>query len=179
MDIYRQESMTTYDFELGGKAQIDTKKLLNKTYGFGAFENDVSILEKYSKSKIRQEASKFFPPPQIPPNFNLMHKFSGLNVIDEKTSKFASTEKDSSMNTYLKSVSERAELLGEAPIQPESVFDLLNKENREFLKAKQQQVLEQQKARPSEQELRERKERRYESFVSFIKKSYAGNFKSI
>ncbi len=175
VDIYRQDNMNSYDFELGGKTQTDTRKLLNKTYGFGAFENDVTILEKFSKSKIRQEPGKFFPPPQIPPNFNLMHKFSGMNVADEAP-KFPTTEKDSSMNTYLKSVSERAELLGEKPIQPESVFDLLNKEDKDFLKTKQQKILDQQNTKPTEQELKEQKEKRYEAFVSFIKKNYSSKF---
>jgi hypothetical protein len=165
--------MNSYDFELGGKAQTDTRKLLNKTYGF---ENDVTILKKFEQSKVRQEPGKQFPAPQVPPNFDLMHKFAGLGVTEDERAQSAvrATAKDSSMNSYLKSVSERAELLDEKPIQPESVFDLLNKESREFLKQKQLAVMQQQKAKLSEQELKEKREKRYELYVSYVKKNFAG-----
>jgi G patch domain-containing protein 1 len=173
VDIYKQDSMELYDFELGGQKQTETRKALNKSYGFGgAFNNDAMIMQKFEKSKTRQEPVKQFPAPQIPPNFNLLHKFNNAASLNDENTNLQSTSnrKHDSMNSYLlTNVSERADLLGEEPIQPSSVFDLLNKEDRDFIKNKQ----DESNKKKSETELKEKKEKRYESFISFIKKNFA------
>ena len=172
VDIYRQDAMESYDFELGGKMQVDARKALNKTYGFGAFENDVVILKLFSKSKRREEPAKYFAPPQVPPKFNLMHRLPDATTsAEEETPVLADNGRDS-MSTYLKSISQRAEILGETGIKPESVFDLLNRESRELLK--KQQELKQQMTKPAvEATVKERKDMRYQSFVSFVKKNFS------
>lgn len=77
------------------------------------------------------------------------------------------------MNTYLKSATERGEILGEKPIQPESVFDLLTPEHRNFLKEQKLKLEAKEKEKVSESE-KEKKEKRYEKFVSLIKINHSG-----
>lgn len=85
-----------------------------------------------------------------------------------------------------RSVSKRSEILGEEVIQPHSVLDLVSPADREFLKSQAEQAKskeakdsdvskksEQKKVATAENE-QEMKEKRYESFISFIKKSYKG-----
>ena len=160
----------------------EAKKVLNKSYGFGAFEDDVSILKKYSHSQKKQQPAKLIPAPLIPAGFNLNHKF------DRKFST-NSTEDNSatdSMNVYLKSMTERAQALGEKPLQVESVFDLMKPEDRDFLKKKHQdtvvesetvkKVIETSKREELERNAQEKKTKRYEAFVSYVKKNYKGEY---
>lgn len=93
------------------------------------------------------------------------------------------------MSSYLKSVSDRAEILGENNIQPDSVFDLVSSRDREFLKEQKLKLNkdlvkltpepgpepEPEEVKPRESD-KEKKANRYESFVSFMKKSYKGFF---
>ncbi|CAF0703112.1 unnamed protein product [Brachionus calyciflorus] len=170
IDVYKQDNMDLYDFELNGSQQRDTKKLLNKTYGFGAFEDDVQILKKFSISKKKLEPSKVFEAPQVPPNFNLMHKFTRKSRFDEPSTN--ENSKEDSMSSYLKSsFSSRSELLGEKPIQPDSVFDLMSAKDREFLQ-KQKTTAETVQEKPKNlEEEKQKKEKRYETFVSNSKKN--------
>lgn len=84
VDVYKQDNMETYDFELNSSRQKDAKKLLNKSYGFGAFENDVTILKQYVQSKKKLEPSKVFQAQQVPSNFNLMHKFARASRFEDE-----------------------------------------------------------------------------------------------
>lgn len=189
VDIYQQDSMEKYDFGLDNKKQSrEAQKILNKSYGFGAFDDDVSIIKKFNQSKKKQEPAKVFQGPEVPQNFNLMHKFPDGDktniVIDSESAK-----KYDSMNTYLKSVSQRSELLGEEVIKPESIFDLISPSDREYL---QKQKLKQQdkeievaqkeaitklveSTRKDDQIEKEKKLKRYSEFKSFILKNYKGN----
>jgi hypothetical protein len=85
-----------------------------------------------------------------------------------------------------RSVSKRSEILGEEVIQPHSVLDLVSPADREFLKSqaeqnKSKETKESEASKKSEQKKvataeneQEMKEKRYESFVSYIKKAYKG-----
>lgn len=170
VDIYRQESMETYDFELDGKSHQDARKLLNKTYGF---DSDVSIIDKFVKSKLKLDPVKVFPAPQIPADFNFVHK---LPDVENDTTESRSEKKDSaSMNNYLKNISDRADILGEKPIQPQSVFDLLNKESRDLLQSKIQEQKKTENVKLNEATLKEHKEKRYKEFVEHRKRNVAGS----
>lgn len=152
-DIYRQDTMDKYDFNLDDKS----KKQLEKSYGFGAFDNDLLILKQFCAIKHKQMPSKQFPPPELPKDFNCVHKLE-------------STQQDS-MTSYLKTSSERAELLGESPIQFESVFDLLNQNDREFL---QQQKLKQNLSQITKEgkiDTKTTRSQRYEHFISLMKQN--------
>jgi len=175
IDVYKQDSMEQYDFDLNNK---NTKKMLNKSYGFGVFEDDILILKKYSTSKKKQEPAKVFPGPKVPLNFNLNHKFPDSETTDVE----AKNKENDAMNLYLKSVSERSEVLGEKPIQPDSVFDLLKPTDREFLQ-KQREKREQTIEVPIEAQIAENQEKinekqskakRYEDFVANKRKNYDG-----
>ena len=185
VDVYQQDSLNKYYFDLDSKKHQEAKKELNKSYGFGAFENEVTILKKFSQSQKKQQPAKVFPAPTIPPDFNLNHKF------DRKFSTGAkdSAAEDDSMNVYLKSMSERAQMLGEKPLQVESVFDLVKPTDREFLERQQQkqnQTLETEQKKPSELSKRdeleriaqEKKAKRYEEYVGFVKKNFKGELTS-
>lgn len=86
----------------------------------------------------------------------------------------------------IRSVSRRSEILGEEVIQPHSVLDLVSPADREFLKsqaeqAKSKETKESEVSKKSEQKKvvtaeneQEMKEKRYESFISYIKKAYKG-----
>ena len=154
----------------------DAKKLLNKTYGFGAFEDDVSILKKFFEAKKKQQPAKTFPPPQIPAGFNLTHK-----LADAESGSVIESGSDS-MSLYLKTATDRGQLLGETPLQAESVFDLIRPADREFLKEQKQKLLKpevvpqplsRENLDASRRELdKESKARRYESFVSNVRKNF-------
>ena len=118
IDVYRQDTMDSYNFDLDGKGQKEAKKLLNKTYGFGAFEDDVMILKKFFQSDKKQQPAKVFKGPQVPIDFNLKHKL---------------TSTTSEMHIYLKTASDRADILSEEGLRPESVFDLISSEDKKFL----------------------------------------------
>jgi hypothetical protein len=200
-DVYKQESIDSYDFELDGRRQQDTKKLLNKSYGFGAFDNFLSIMEKFKQSGKKQKPTSILNNEslKVPADFDLMHKFpdmpslptlSSMSTTSLVDSAAAAAEKikEDSMNIYLKSATERSMLLGETCIKPDSVFDLLNSSDREFLKQQKSKLqLEQPKtktttANESHSKLekanelidKESKNKRYEMFVSYIKKNYKG-----
>ena len=150
--------------------------MLNKTYGFGAFDNDISVLKRFIESKNKQQPAKVFPAPQVPQNFNLFHKLPKTSVVEAESS--SRSEKDP-MNMYLKSATERAEVLGESFIKPDSVFDLISPADREFLmsqKSKTEKSLDEPKepkeTQPIKESDKEKKAKRYESFVSCIKKNY-------
>jgi hypothetical protein len=191
VDVYQQDSMEKYDFGLDNKKQHkEAQKILNKSYGFGAFDDDVSIMKKFALSKKKQEPAKVFPAPQVPANFNLRHKFPENN--DEPKDVLAiEGGKHDSMNTYLKSVSERSNLLGEEVIKPDSVFDLISPADREFLK--QQKMKNEEKpvvekneklpvadqstsqSREKAKEIdKEKKMKRYQEFKSFVLKNFKG-----
>lgn len=51
--------MEMYDFELNSAHNKDARKLLNKSYGFGAFEDDVQILKKFATSKKNLSQAKY------------------------------------------------------------------------------------------------------------------------
>ena len=161
---------------------------MNKNYGFGAFEDDVNILKKFAQSSTKQQPVKVFTAPEVPAGFNLMHKLTDNSSNDQNASE---SSKDS-MNMYLKSSSERGEVLGEQFIQPDSVFDLLRPSDREFLQKLKDKPTETDEKHQKEKENwekkakadkekaekkisdRDKKNLRYESFVSMIKKNYKG-----
>jgi hypothetical protein len=186
-DVYKQESIDSYDFELDGRRQQDTKKMLNKSYGFGAFDTFLSIMEKFKKSSKKQEPTTVtYEILKVPAGFDLMHKFRdmpSLPALSSSLADIAEKNKDDSMGIYLKSATERSMLLGETVIKPDSVFDLLSPSDREFLK--QQKSIQQQMQvneshskleKPNETILvdKESKSKRYEMFVSYMKKDYKG-----
>ena len=163
-----------YDFELNSAHQRDQKKLLNKTYGFASFEDDVAILKKFSISKTKLEPSRNFQGPKVPDDFDLMHKFHSQSRFEEP-----SVIKNDEVNSYLKSISSRSELLGEQQIKPESVFDLMSQQDREKIqKIRNQQNVDIDK--PGKKETpsipvaddKLKKEKRYETYVFYAKKNH-------
>lgn len=163
-----------YDFELNSAQQRDQKKLLNKTYGFASFEDDVAILKKFSLSKTKLEPSRTFQGPKVPADFDLVHKFHSKSRFEE-----APVLKNDEVNSYLKSISSRSEFLGEQQIKPESVFDLMSQQDREKIqKIRNQQNVEVKKPEKKEIPLisvvdeKLKKEKRYETYVSYAKKNH-------
>lgn len=174
--------------------------MLDKSYGFSAsVENDLFILRKFSMSSKKQEPAKVFKAPEVPKNFNLIHKLDTKEATATVSKK--STNENDAMNVYLKSATERGELLGETFIQPDSVFDLLNSKDRDFLRQeKLKQNLKsiadeiksssssivinesvtatgQQEKIPSRKEVDQEKQKlnkqkRYEQFLNYIKRNY-------
>lgn len=59
IDVYKQDTIEAYDFELDNQRHKDAKKLLNKTYGFGAFEDDVLILSNFKLSEKSKSQLKY------------------------------------------------------------------------------------------------------------------------
>ena len=190
IDVYQQDSLNKYYFDLDSQKHQEAKKQLNKSYGFGAFEDDVSILKKFSQSQKKQQPAKVFPAPIIPPGFNLNHKFDRKFSTGAKDSAEGNGQQmDDSMNVYLKSMSERAQMLGEKPLQVDSVFDLVKPTDREFLERQQQkqnQTPEVEAKKPAELSKRdeleriaqEKKTKRYEEYVGYVKKNYKGELNS-
>jgi G patch domain-containing protein 1 len=180
IDVYKQDSYETYDFELNDRAQKDTKKLLNKSYGFGEFDDYISIIKKFLDSKSKQMPVKVYAAAQPPADFNPMHKLEKRSRFDDKFgTKAPPPDESDDMNVYLKSVSQRSEVLGETAIQPESVLDLVSAADREFLKSQalklstptQPAAVVSTQPRTVDTD-KEKKAKRYESFVSFRKKDY-------
>ncbi len=169
IDVYKQDSMDSYNFDLDGKNQKETKKMLNKTYGFGAFEEDVMILKKFFQSDKKQQPSKVFKGIEVPTNFNPKHKLPD-------------SQSNENNNIYLKTASERAEILNEPSIHPESIFDLISIEDKKFLhqvKVKHGLVKEDEiKIAPPEKPIQiineGEKSKRYELYVSYINKQNKG-----
>lgn len=158
-DVYKQDSMESYNFDLDGKNQKETKKILEKSYGFGAFESDAMILKKFVLSERKLQPVKVFKGPQVPPGFNLKHKL-------------ADSSKTDAMNTYLKTASERAEVLNEPSLKPDSIFDLISKEDKKFLdKVKQKHGIIKPETQVKDAEVikkqaEEEKSNRYEKFIA-------------
>jgi hypothetical protein len=167
IDVYKQDSMESYNFDLDGKNQKEAKKMLNKSYGFGAFEEDIMILKKFFQSNKRLEPSKVFKGPEVPADFSLKHKLS--------------TNLDASLDHRLKTASERGELLNEPSLKPESIFDLISPEDKNFLnkvKIKHGLIKEDEPKTVPQLDLKrnneEEKAKRYEFFVQHIKKDFKG-----
>lgn len=166
-DVYKQDSIDSYNFDLDGKNQKETKKLLEKSYGFGAFESDAMILKKFFLSEKKLQPVKVFKGPQVPPDFNFKHKL-------------ADSAKTDSMNTYLKTASERAEVLNEPSLQPESIFDLISQEDKKFIdKVKQKHGIIKPDTQVKETEVKqklseEEKSKRYEKFIALMKQNQNG-----
>lgn len=188
IDVYQQDSLNKYYFDLDSQKHQEAKKQLNKSYGFGAFEDDVSILKKFSQSQKKQQPAKVFAAPIIPPGFDLNHKFDRKFSTGAKDSADIGSngqQLDDSMNVYLKSMSERAQMLGEKPLQVDSVFDLIKPTDREFLERQQQKQTqaapEMETKKPAaelskrdelERIAQEKKAKRYEEYVGYVKKNY-------
>jgi hypothetical protein len=186
--LYKVDTLENYDFDLDAKCQKEKKELLNKTYGFGAFENDLMVLKKFHASSKKQEPSKVFKAPEIPNGFNLVHTFDSSLQISQKTAEDA-------MNVYLKSATERGEMLGEIVTQPDSVLDLLSEKDKQFIeqqklkqnltqiarevkqkseeeKAKEDKLKKQKSEEEKAKENKFKKHKRYEQYLSFMKKNY-------
>ena len=81
--MYKPDTLENYDFDLDAKCEKEKKELLNKNYGFGAFENDLIALKKFETSSIKQQPAKVFKAPEVPKGFNLIHKFdASLQIAD-------------------------------------------------------------------------------------------------
>lgn len=156
-DIYKQDALESYNFDLEGQHQKDQKKLLEKSYGF-SFENDIQILKKFIHCSQTQKGPKVFNDPEIPSNFNFMHKLPNAVNIEES---------NDPMNNYLKSASERGDILGEQPIKPNSIFDLINPSDKQFLldKKQQQQIKEEKAKHESNENIKINKAQRYANFI--------------
>ena len=168
-DIYKQDTMDSYNFDLGGKIQKDTKMLLNKSYGFGAFESDVLILKKFIQSENVLQPAVLFPGPEVPAGFNCKHQL-GICGSNESGSE------NDAMNLYLKTASARGELLGEQELRPDSVLDLVSPANKQFLieqRLKQQFNSDEQNKSIAESN-KETQAKRYETFISYVKRNYQG-----
>lgn len=184
--------MEKYDFDLNDPRQKETRKALNQSYGFGAFDDDISIMKKFIQSKHRQMPMKVYAAPEVPLNFNLRHKLEKKSRFDDKVGSSVNSvnkENDDEMSSYIKSVSKRSEILGEEAIKPESVLDIVSAEDREFLRNQalksktnasqpttpllETKASVQKRLLESEKE-QEKKTKRYESYVSFVKKEYKG-----
>ena len=193
VDIYQQDRLDAYDFGL--EKNNKTRQMLNKSYGFGgAFDTDVSILDKCKPSAHKQQPAKLFAPPQIPDGFCFVHKLSTADKDDDvsSTNKRGGGGGGDEMSVYIKSVSARSELLGEEVIRPESVLDLMSDADREFirqqrLKSEQARADAKQRAEQEEQSKaamslksasgrneadKEKKALRYEAYKSFVANNY-------
>lgn len=178
-DVYKQESIDSYDFELGGVEQRDVRKALNKTYGFAGTDED--MLKMFAASKHKQQPPKVYAAPLVPADFEPQHRLERRSRFEPRRDGGAGGD---DMSEYIRlSVSKRSEVLGEEPIRPQSVLDLVSASDRQFLQdqivaataqnEQQATTVPPQKPVSARTEL-EKKEKRYESFVSFAKKDYKG-----
>lgn len=96
----------------------------------------------------------------------------------ELSSENNNNDNNSSMNSYLKTATDRGQALGETPIKPDSIFDLIRPADREFLLEKKQQLLLNTatpivtKETPPKPNVKEQKAKRYEQFISFTRKNF-------
>lgn len=176
---------------MGDSRQKDVRRALNKTYGFNSSDDELAFLKNFIRSDKKQEPPKVYPAPQVPHDFNLRHRLERKSRFDDQlgsslTKRHRNNNEEDEMSVYIKSVSKRGELLGEEPIQPDSVLDLVSAADREFLKTqaakstdKSQEVVklvEKPAIVKSVENEEQKKEKRYEIYISFIKKDYKGNF---
>lgn len=176
--MYKADTLENYDFDLDAKCEKEKKELLNKTYGFGAFENDLVVLKKFQTKSKKQEPAKIFKAPEVPKGFNLIHKFDSSLQISQPSAETKQT--DDAMNIYLKSATERGEMLGESFIKPDSVFDLLSDKDKQFieqqkLKQNLSQIAREVKQKTEEEKANEnklKKQKRYEQYLVYVKKNY-------
>lgn len=171
-DVYNKDSKAAYNYDLGGKSHTDQKQLLDKSYGFGAFENEMLILKKFIKSSHKQEAPKVFKGPEIPDNFDFKHKADTSSI-------FGSINKgEDSMTMYLKSASERASVLGEEAIKVDSVMDLMSSSDKEFL-LRQREKQQAEKRRISEAQAKELSAKRYAEYIVNCRKGVPDPYESV
>lgn len=193
-DVYKQDSIESYDFELGDSRQRHLRQELDRNYGFNTSDDELYFLKNFLRSDKKQEPPKVYPVPQVPQGFNLKHRLENNGDQFDSNSSTKSlrdhNDKYDEMSSYISSVSKRADLLGEDPIQPDSVLDLVSTTNREFLKSQIEAVktsktsaeikTEDNPSADFQNKNNQRKiENRYESYVSFLKKNYKGDPKLI
>ena len=96
-----------------------------------------------------------------------MHKLPNAVNIEES---------NDPMNNYLKSASERGDILGEQPIKPNSIFDLINPSDKQFLldKKQQQQIKEEKAKHESNENIKINKAQRYANFIVNTKNNIQG-----
>lgn len=171
-DVYNKDSKAAYNYDLGGQSHTDQKQLLDKSYGFGGFENEMVILKRFIKSSHNQEAPKVFKGPEIPHNFDFRHKPEASGVFSEIN------RGEDSMTMYLKSASERASVLGEEAIKVDSVMDLMSSSDKEFL-LRQREKQNAEKRRVSEARAKELSSRRYAEYIVNCRKGVADPYESV
>lgn len=187
-DVYKQDSIESYDFELGDSRQKHVRQELDRKFGFNTSDDELYFLKNFLRSDKKQEPPKVYPVPQVPQGFNLKHKLDKKSHFDYQLGSNSSIKPlrvhndNDEMSDYISSISKRGDLLGEDPIQPDSVLDLVSTTNREFLK-NQMEAFNTSAEKPSEdkpsaafqnENNQQKKEKRYESYVSFLKKNYKG-----
>lgn len=184
-DVYKQDSIESYDFELGDSRQKHLRQELDRKFGFNTSDDELYFLKNFLRSDKKQEPPKVYPVSQVPQGFNLKHRLENKSRFDDQFGSNSSikplrrhNDKYDEMSDYISSVSKRADLLGEDPIQPDSVLDLVSTTNKEFLKS-QMEASKTSEDKPSaafqNKNNQQKKEKRYESYVSFLKKNYKGD----
>ncbi len=147
---------------------------MEKSYGFGAFEDDMLILKKFILSEKLQQPVKIFAGPEVPANFNFMHKLESSDSHSELLTKKHGEQNDS-MNMYLRTASSRAEILGEESIRPDSVLDLISPADREFLiEQKRKLTSKSTEVIASNESIQEARDKRYKKFTENMKNNFKG-----
>lgn len=108
-DVYKQDSIESYDFELGGReSQRDMRKALNRTYGFGVGDADdaLAILKKFAVSKQKLMPSKVYEAPEVPADFDLRHRIQRRSRFDDtigsRIGAGGSDDQTDTMSVYIK-----------------------------------------------------------------------------
>lgn len=103
-----------------------------------------------------------------------------MNFITTKESKWDTND---SMNMYLKTASERGNLLGEEAIRPESIMDLMSPSDKQFFmdqKQKQKDLLRRTETKRASDEInKEKKSQRYAEFISNCRKGLPDPYSSL
>jgi len=131
-DVYDSGNMTDYsrviedDPSRYEKMDYDSKKgKLSSLVATEFGEDGRPIIPGFIKAHRVLQKQKFFPPPDVPRDFDPRHRVTPVNA----ESKLSTTAQ---LPQYQITPDQRGELLGEQPLK-RSVFDLLSKEDRERL----------------------------------------------
>lgn len=87
-DVYKHESIESYDFDLGGASQRDVRNALSQSYGFDdqqAGGGSGGILRKFTVSKHKLMPAKVYEAPKVPADFDVRrHRVERRSRFDEK-----------------------------------------------------------------------------------------------
>ncbi|XP_078608673.1 G patch domain-containing protein 1-like isoform X2 [Branchiostoma floridae x Branchiostoma japonicum] len=126
-DIYTTDSMANYDFSAAG-VEVDAKTHHKQTgHGRQMSSIETKAPEGFKLSARAAAPKQVFPPPVVPRDFKLLHRFSGSEKGGAEPG-----------GRHSLTALQRAQALGEKPpLEQMSVFDLISTADKEAIKTAQ------------------------------------------